>query len=43
MMVADAWVCRVQKGDEVMIPIWLINRSKEIWGPDATEFRYATN
>ncbi|KZV81802.1 cytochrome P450 [Exidia glandulosa HHB12029] len=29
----------VQKGDEVMVPIWLINRSKAIWGPDAGEFR----
>ncbi|KZV96650.1 cytochrome P450 [Exidia glandulosa HHB12029] len=29
---------KMQKGDEVMIPIWLINRSKEIWGPDADKF-----
>ncbi|KZV92037.1 cytochrome P450 [Exidia glandulosa HHB12029] len=29
----------VQKGDQVMIPIWLINRSKSIWGPDADRFR----
>lgn len=30
---------RVQKGDEVQIPIWLANRSKSIWGPDADQFR----
>ncbi|KZV96634.1 cytochrome P450 [Exidia glandulosa HHB12029] len=30
---------KVQKGDQVMVPIWLINRSKSIWGPDADQFR----
>ncbi|KZV95960.1 cytochrome P450 [Exidia glandulosa HHB12029] len=30
---------KVQKGDQVMVPIWLINRSKDIWGPDADQFR----
>ncbi|EJD37708.1 cytochrome P450 [Auricularia subglabra TFB-10046 SS5] len=29
----------IQEGDEVTIPIWLVNRSKSIWGPDATKFR----
>ncbi|KZV95955.1 cytochrome P450 [Exidia glandulosa HHB12029] len=30
---------KVQKGDQIMIPIWLINRSKDNWGPDADDFR----
>ncbi|KZV95952.1 cytochrome P450 [Exidia glandulosa HHB12029] len=30
---------KVQRGDQVMVPIWLINRSKDIWGPDADQFR----
>ncbi|KZV96656.1 cytochrome P450 [Exidia glandulosa HHB12029] len=30
---------RVQKGDQVTIPIWLINRNKAIWGADADQFR----
>ena len=32
---------RVSKGDLVLIPIRLMNRSTEIWGEDANEFRYA--
>ena len=31
-------LCRVQKGDIVSVPIFLINTSPEIWGPDALEF-----
>ncbi|EJD39284.1 cytochrome P450 [Auricularia subglabra TFB-10046 SS5] len=30
---------RVQKGDQIQLPIWAINRSKDIWGPDADQFR----
>jgi len=30
---------RVSKGDLVVIPIQLLNRSTEIWGEDASEFR----
>ncbi|KAF7971062.1 hypothetical protein HWV62_22113 [Athelia sp. TMB] len=30
---------RINKGDTVQIPIRLINRSKEVWGEDALEFR----
>jgi hypothetical protein len=30
---------RVKKGDNFDIPIKVINRSKDIWGPDADEFR----
>ncbi|KIM28541.1 hypothetical protein M408DRAFT_23593 [Serendipita vermifera MAFF 305830] len=29
---------QVKKGDTFMIPIILMNRSKEVWGPDADEF-----
>ncbi|KAG8696968.1 hypothetical protein FRC09_008168 [Ceratobasidium sp. 395] len=29
----------VQKGDMVILPILAMNRSKEIWGEDSTEFR----
>jgi hypothetical protein len=32
---------RVSKGDLVFIPIRLLNRSTEVWGEDANEFRYA--
>ena len=32
--------CRVSKGDTIFIPILVINRSKEIWGEDALEFKY---
>ena len=32
---------RVSKGDLVIIPIRLLNRSTEVWGEDANEFRYA--
>ncbi|EJD37741.1 cytochrome P450 [Auricularia subglabra TFB-10046 SS5] len=30
---------KVRKGDQVQVPIYLVNRSKAIWGPDADEFR----
>ncbi|KDQ54060.1 hypothetical protein JAAARDRAFT_160998 [Jaapia argillacea MUCL 33604] len=30
---------RISKGDAVLIPILAINRSKEIWGEDAREFK----
>ncbi|KAJ7646852.1 cytochrome P450 [Roridomyces roridus] len=30
---------RIQKGQIVYIPILVMNRDKEIWGPDATEFK----
>lgn len=30
---------RVIKGDTVFIPILAINRSKELWGEDAFEFK----
>jgi hypothetical protein len=32
---------RVSKGDSVAVPIRLLNRSTEIWGEDANEFRCA--
>lgn len=32
-------VHRVAKGDPVMIPILIINRSKALWGEDSFEFR----
>jgi hypothetical protein len=31
---------RVSKDDLVFIPIRLLNRSPEVWGEDANEFRY---
>lgn len=31
----------MKKGDTVFIPILPVNTSKEIWGPDAKEFKYA--
>ncbi|KAH0833995.1 cytochrome P450 [Lanmaoa asiatica] len=30
----------IRKGEPIFIPILLINRSKELWGPDAHEFKY---
>ena len=29
------------KGDEIIIPILIMNRSKSIWGEDAMEFKCA--
>lgn len=29
----------IPKGTEIVVSIWMINRSPEFWGPDATEFR----
>ncbi|KAG8933005.1 hypothetical protein FRC00_013746 [Tulasnella sp. 408] len=29
----------VGAGEQIVIPIWLINRDKEIWGEDAEEFK----
>lgn len=31
---------RLREGDIVKLPIRAINRSKEIWGEDAEEFRF---
>ena len=30
---------RISKGDPITIPIQTMNRSKQLWGPDAEEFR----
>lgn len=30
----------VGKGDPIIVPLSALNRSKEIWGEDALEFRY---
>lgn len=30
---------RVQKGDQVQVPLYLVNRTKTFFGPDADEFR----
>ena len=30
---------RISKGDSIFIPIQTVNRSKQLWGPDAEEFR----
>jgi len=29
----------IPKGTSVVIPLWAFNRSKEVWGPDAEEFK----
>ncbi|KAH6986514.1 cytochrome P450 [Ilyonectria sp. MPI-CAGE-AT-0026] len=29
----------IPKGTDIIVSIWLINRSPDIWGPDAAEFR----
>jgi cytochrome P450 len=29
----------IPKGTELVVSIWMINRSPELWGPDAGEFR----
>lgn len=31
---------RIRKGDVIYIPILAMNRSKDIWGEDAAEFKY---
>jgi hypothetical protein len=35
------YVCRVSKGDLIPIPILSLQRSEEIWGPNADVFEYA--
>ena len=30
---------RIPAGTDIMIPIWWLNRSLQLWGPDAAEFR----
>ena len=30
----------ISKGDPIFIPILAMNRSRELWGPDAHEFKY---
>lgn len=32
-------VCRVQKGDFIVVPILALNRHKAYWGEDAMEFK----
>jgi len=32
-------VCRVKKGQTMVIPILVMNRNKSIWGEDAKEFK----
>lgn len=34
---------RIAKGDQILIPILMMNRSEELWGPDAHDFKYVTN
>jgi len=31
---------RIKKGDTLLIPVLALNRSKSIWGDDASEFKY---
>ena len=38
----DGKFVKLNKGDEVRIPIHPMNTSKDIWGEDAIEFKYAT-
>ena len=33
----------VSKDDIIFIPILIMNRSKELWGEDAFEFKYVTS
>jgi hypothetical protein len=33
---------RISKGDQIFIPIPAINQSRELWGPDAHEFKYVS-
>lgn len=33
-------IISIAKGNKVMLPILAANRSKEIWGEDALEFKY---
>ena len=32
----------ISKGDPIFIPILAINRSRELWGPDAHEFKWVS-
>ena len=33
---------KIKKGESVIIPIKIVNRSEKIWGKDAAQFRYAS-
>ena len=37
----DGRVVKLNKGDEVRIPIHPMNTAKDVWGGDAAEFKYA--
>lgn len=36
----DGRVVKLNKGDEVRIPIHPMNTAKDVWGPDAAKFKY---
>lgn len=38
----DRRVVKLNKGDEVRIPIHPMNTAKDVWGADAAEFKYAS-
>jgi hypothetical protein len=37
---AEFHLWRMTKGDVALIPIHVLGRLKELWGPDAHEFKY---
>jgi len=37
----DGRVLKLNKGDEVRVPIHPMNTAKDVWGEDAAEFKYA--
>ena len=37
----DGRVVKLNKGDEVRVPIHPMNTAKDVWGEDAAEFKYA--
>jgi len=36
----DGQVLKLNKGDEVQVPIHPMNTAKDVWGEDAAEFKY---
>ena len=38
----DGRVLKLNKGDEVWVPIHPMDTAKDLWGEDASEFKYAT-
>lgn len=39
MQLLMSYLLRINKGDGVFMPIVALNKKKDIWGPDADQFK----